>query len=410
MSSIPIEQVRPGMILAQDIRAGSGNVLLKKGVVLEEGHIRILLAREVKEIAVEESGNDLDPQEAQRLLEEARDFVLPFFHYVDNNHPAILELYRISLQRVAGRLRDGWRTPSRPPRIDSQAEHLRDLFLREQGTPEDLVRHEVELVSFPDIYFQILKVLRSPTASATHIAEVVSRDQSLTAILLKLVNSPYFGFASHIDSLPRAVALVGAKELSTLALGISAIKVFKDIPPELVDMHSFWKHSLACGIFAKLLANQVDPNEEERFFVCGLLHDIGKLLLYKKLPYAASQALVYARENKVPDVEAERIVLGFDHTDVGAALMTEWNFPEVLSQSIALHHAPTDMPTSGPSLIHVADLLTCVAEITSGSQRVVPGLVPQAWEQLALRPSDLPLLFRRFDKLMLALGSVLFGK
>lgn len=410
MSSIPIAQARPGMVLAQDVRTGSGNVLLKQGVVLEEGHIRILLARKITDITVEEPSADLDPAEAQRLMEEAQTFVLPFFHYVDNDHPAIRELRRISLQRVAGRLRDGWSIPPPPPRVDSQAEHLRDLFLREQGTPEDLVRHEVELVSFPDIYFQILKVLRSPSASASHIAEVVSRDQSLTAVLLKLVNSPYFGFSSHIDSLPRAVALVGAKELSTLALGISAIKVFKDIPPELVDMRSFWKHSLACGIFAKLLANQVDPNEEERFFVCGLLHDIGKLLLYKKLPYASAQALVYARENRVPDAEAERVVLGFDHTEVGAALMAEWNFPEMLSQSIALHHAPAEASAPGPSLIHVADLLTCVAEITTGSHRVVPGLVPEAWEQLNLRPTDLPLFFRRFHNLMQTLGSVFLGK
>ncbi len=110
--------------------------------------------------------------------------------------------------------------------------------------------------------------MESPSSSAKDIAEVVSTDVALSTKLLKLVNSPLFGLTQKVDSIERAVSYVGEEELSNLALGITAIRYFKDIPPELIDMQTFWRHSLSCGIFAKLIASNYKDMSDETFFYC----------------------------------------------------------------------------------------------------------------------------------------------
>ena len=166
-----------------------------------------------------------------------------------------------------------------------------------------------------------------------------------------------YGFPQTIDSVSRAVALVGAKELSTLALGISAINYFHDIPAELVDMKTFWRHSITCGIFAKLLAGTQTGLAPERFFIAGLLHDVGRLIMFKKLPYASTEAMLFARENSIPLVEAERSIMEFCHTDISEPLLASWKFPEGLSNMINFHHNPMEFPNPlEPAIIHIAEI------------------------------------------------------
>jgi len=407
MKTLPIDQLQPGMVLADDLLADDGRVLLAQGTELKESHISGLGRRGVVEARVEAEEPERPPtQEELALLERSQEYVHPSFEYVDPDHPAMQELYRLCVLRTAAAMQQGFSPPSRLHRADAGVEDLQDMFLKHEGAAEDVVLHEVQLVSFPEVYFQILAVLRSPTSSASDIAEVVSRDSSLAAKLLKLVNSPFYGFPSRIDSLPRAVALLGGNELSTLALGVSAISVFKDIPPELVDMRSFWTHSLSCAIFARLIAGQCDKQNQERHFVAGLLHDIGKLLLYKKLPYASAQALVYSRFNSVPEFESEKEVIGFDHTRIGLLLVEEWNFPRTLADSIALHHSPPGKDDMGPCIVHLADIMALTAGIGSGSPRVMPQLSPACWDRAGLTPEMLAGFFETHDASLQQLAGV----
>ena len=218
---------------------------------------------------------------------------------------------------------------------------------------------------------------------------MVNTDVGLSAKLLKLVNSPFFGFTTTIDSVTRAVSLVGVKELSTLALGISTINFFKDIPAELMDMAVFWKHSLRCAIFAKLLAvRQGLPSD--RFFTGGLLHDVGRLVMFKNMPYASTEAMLYARGAMVPLVEAEAEVLGFDHTEVGRLLLGQWQFPPNLTMLIAHHHDPgSAADPREAAVLQLADNLANAAEIAAGGMYVLPGMERAAWDSLALEVEDL---------------------
>ncbi|MDD3310562.1 HDOD domain-containing protein [Pseudodesulfovibrio sp.] len=373
------------MVLATDLKGPDGRLLFKSGTPLSSRHATLLARVGVEEVDVRE-----DTALTAEQLREIEDYVRDFFLYANPDFEPTIAMFHIALDQVAEAVAEGWVLPDLSRRRAVSVEHLEDIFLTGMGTPETIVKHESELASFPDIYFRIREVLADERASADAIARVVGTDVSLAAKLLKLVNSPFYGFPQEIDSVSRAVALVGHRELSTLALGISAINYFRDIPPELVDMRGFWRHSITCGVIAKILAETQTGLSSERFFTAGLLHDVGRLILFKKLPYASTEAMLFARENAIPLVEAEREIMGFCHTDISKPLLASWKFPETLSNMVNHHHDPMTFPNPlGPSVIHVADTLTNVVELAQGGMYAVPPLDEAAWEQLGLDPSIL---------------------
>ncbi|GFM37189.1 HDOD domain-containing protein [Desulfovibrio psychrotolerans] len=337
-----------------------------------------------------------DSPAAQLALSE--EYVRDFFMYADHDNPAIAEIFRLSVFRTGAALRQGWQMPTEDARLMRNTEYLRDTFTPGMVDPKTLVDSEAELVSFPDVYFRIREVLDSPTSSADDVARIVSNDVELTAKLLKLVNSPFYGLLVTVEDVAHAIALVGVTEVSNLALGISAITVFKDIPPELMDVKTFWKHSVSCGVFSKLIASRMGGLKADRFFTAGLLHDVGRLIIMKKLPYASVQTLLYARENMLPLAEAERDILGFDHAEVGGMLLAEWKFPAGLVDTVRWHHAPASAQDPlAASVVQLADNLTNAMEISCGGKYVLPGLQEGAWERLGLKSSDLVTVTALFD-------------
>ena len=384
MGTKRIDELKPGMVLASDLIAKDGRLLFKGGTELADNQLQLLKRLGVAEADVQPDLSDLTEDD----LLAVEDYVREFFLYVNPDHPAVIEMFHIALELTARAVAGGWTLPDLDERRATNVEHLDDIFVTGMGTPETIVEHETELASFPDIFFRIKEVLEDDAASADRIAKVVSTDISLSAKLLKLVNSPLYGFPQTIDSISRAVALVGGKELSTLALGISAINYFQDIPPELVDMQSFWRHSITCGIFARMLAGTQSGLSAERFFIGGLLHDVGRLILFKKLPYASTEAMLFARENCLPLVEAEMAVMELCHTDISKPLLAAWKFPESLAVMINYHHNPMEYPNPlEPAIIHVADNLTNAVEIAQGGMYVMPGLDEEAWELLGIDPA-----------------------
>ena len=395
MSMKRIEELREGMLLGADVISPGGRLLLKKGAEISEATVEMLARMGVHEVNARPAPREVPPE----VQDEAADYARVFFLHGDAENPATVELYRIAAERTALAVMDGWDLPTETERRAKNVEHLSDLLPPDVVTAEAIVRHETDLVSFPDIYFRIKDVLDDPTSSAERIARVVSTDMSLSAKLLQLVNSPFYGFSQKIDSISRAVSLVGVQELSTLALGISAVNYFRDIPPELIDMPTFWRHSISCGIVARILAETRPDLKPERFFIAGLLHDVGKLILFKKMPYAATEAMIFARENAMPLVEAERKVIGFNHTDVAVPLLDAWKFPESLSEIICAHHAPQLAEDKlGAAVVHLADNITNALEISLGGMYVLPGIEPGIWELLGQDAATfLPEAVFRFD-------------
>lgn len=398
------EYLLPGMILARKITGPDGGVALDVGQVLDENHVGML--RNLGHTAVHVRLPDSMPLQDE-LLRQAENHVRQFFIYVDPDNEAFEELFRLAVQRTSRALVGEWEIPCEDALRAKNVEHLADLFVKDVGNAAAIVRHEVGLASFPDIYFKIREVLDNPKSSANDIANVVNTDVGFSAKLLKLVNSPFFGFSSTIDSVARAVSLVGSQEISTLALGISTINYFKNIPAELMDMRTFWRHSLRCAVFAKLISDTVKQSSD-RFFTAGLLHDVGRLIIFKNMAYASVEAMLYARADMVPLVEAEQTVLDYTHADVARLLLEEWGFPPRLKDIIAHHHAPDRAgEPRDAAIIQLADIMANVADISSGGLYALPGMTRENWELLGLAPQDLTSLMHKHDTHFEEITSVL---
>ena len=156
-------------------------------------------------------------------------------------------------------------------------------------TPEDMVSGVSELVSLPEVCVRINEMLDDPGTTSKALGEVISHDPNLTARLLRMVNSAYYGIAAEVTTVSHAVTLVGLDELRSMVLATSASRAFANIPTELVDMDMFWHHSVYCGLVARVLGEVRGMRQRERLFVIGLLHDVGRLVLYHQAPAVARE-------------------------------------------------------------------------------------------------------------------------
>ncbi|MDT8387262.1 MAG: HDOD domain-containing protein [Thiogranum sp.] len=251
---------------------------------------------------------------------------------------------------------------------------------------KSLVRDSVELASLPAVVYRALELLDDVQASASGIGRVIGEDPALTARLLKIVNSAFYGFPSRIDTISRAITIIGTQELTDLILGTSTIDAFSKFPNRLINMQRFWEHSLYTGVVSRILARRMHRPGAERYFVMGLLHDIGTLVLYRKQPDLACRALQLATESTLPLELAEVEVFGFHHGTVGAELMQAWKVPATFAE-VSLHHHQPSAAERYPLetiTVHLADIITCMSHGTASDTGESAVLEPGAWELAGL--------------------------
>lgn len=257
-------------------------------------------------------------------------------------------------------------------------------------TPAELVEDISGLVTLPDVYLRINRLIENPDSSSSDIARAVSQDASFTVKLLKLANSTLYNFPSTVDSVAKAVTIIGTSQIRSLALSLSVASSFEGLPNDLVSMRNFWKHSLLCALAARELCRTARRCDADTLFTAGLLHDIGELIIFNRLPEKARDALLLVLHNQeeIPVPEAERQTIGFDHSEVGGALARQWNLPPVLQECIAFHHTPAraDQFPREVALVHIANSLAQLAEVDSLELDDAPPIDPQAWTTAGLDP------------------------
>ena len=257
----------------------------------------------------------------------------------------------------------------------------------------ELVKAAGNLVSLPDIFIRINQLVENPQSSLDDITKVVSQDPSFTVRLLRIANSPFYGFSTAIETVSRAVTLIGTSQVRNLALSTSVSRTFEGLPNELVSMDNFWKHSLYCALIARILAHRLRKTDPEALFTAGLLHDIGELVIFNRLPGPAKEVLLRVLDSgdEMPVYEAERQTMGFDHAQVGGELALQWNLPPLLQDCIAHHHdilQAQNCPVE-TAIIHIANTLALMAEVDSINLDDVPAIDPQAWKITGLEPDGL---------------------
>lgn len=408
MKNVKIGDVKPGMTLFKDVLGSNGRMLSSKGTILDEKTIRVLNIWGVVEITIisddkgdveTEVGKNVDPQD----MEFARIIADELFPNASNVPMA--ELKRLRMLDFATKPDSAPHRKSPPPP---------GSLLEPESIPssvEELVAGDSELSSFPEVYFELQKALDDPRCSTTHLADIIGRDPALAARLLRLANSPLYGFPKRITSLSRGVMLIGSQELIQLVMGVSAMSLFKGSPSGPIGITESWEHAIGCGVYAKVLASRVSGLSQERCFVAGLIHDIGRLILLRLLPSRMESAVAISLEKKSPLHVVERDLLGFDHADVARVAMTSWGLPPSLCESVGGHHAPHCLEKDPYArVIHVADIVTIAQGYGANGSPFVPEMDLNAWNLLGLPVSVLAVARSQADHLIRDIFSIFMGE
>lgn len=409
MGEINLGYIKSGMVLASDLKDANGRFLLGKGAKIEDKHIRIMKMWGITSADIEGADQEDIARETMKtidpvMLEKVQNYVNAFFSgaEADREHEMIRELKQLRVLRLVRRIEAGSESL---PRMKAGLEKI--LHVEDPGPPpketilpvEQLVEKTVQLSSFPDVYHRIVRMLNDSKSSATKLAAVVSSDPGLSATLLKLVNSAFYGLPSRVSSITRAIALIGGKELSTLALGISVIRFFKDIPPHLINMKNFWLHAVASGVFARIMAHRKVEFSEEEFFIGGLLHDIGRLVLFSAFPATAAYTIEASQFKRLPLARVEQEIMGYNHAKVAGALLEKWNFPKNLREMIKYHHQPLTAPQPvPPAIIYIADLIATALQFGYSGNVYVPPFTGKIWDSIELPTSVLEPSLKQADR------------
>lgn len=250
----------------------------------------------------------------------------------------------------------------------SRAFALRDLAGSEQV--KTLVARINKLPTLPTSYQRLVEVLRSPNSSIEDVAEIISTDPAMTARLLKLVNSAYFGLQKPVSDVARAGALLGLDRIMALVLGQG---IFSDCDAPKVDgfsMEALWQHSVATAAAAHRIATmeKFDRDVVAAAFLAGMLHDIGKLVLAMGLPEQYARVLKQVAGGRPGELQQmEMLELHASHTDVGAYLVGLWGLPNTIAEAIAYHEDPSQSRASAfglPGIVHAADRLVHRPDLT----------------------------------------------
>jgi HD-like signal output (HDOD) protein len=244
------------------------------------------------------------------------------------------------------------------------------------------------LPTLPVALQEARRLADNPKTTVAQLAEVIGRDQVLSGKVLKIVNSPTYGFPGRIASIQNALTLLGFNVVKSL---IISTVVFENMS---TGMMALWRHSVGCSIASSELGRLLKMGNADEFFIAGLLHDIGKVITAVQLPEARKEIEHLVRAEDITCRAAEERVLGMAHTRVGSWLAEHWNLPVSLRYALAYHHCPAsahDYITIA-SIVHIGDFLTRLFEFGNSGDDHAPMLDPHAFKHLGLNQRKLGIM------------------
>jgi HD-like signal output (HDOD) protein len=216
----------------------------------------------------------------------------------------------------------------------------------------------IQLPALPTIAMEVVELVDNPKTSASSLGKVISTDQALTAKVLKIANSPFYGFPKKISTIDFAIIVLGFDALKEIIISLSLVSSLQRKSDAYLDARSFWDHSISTGVVARRLARDLGYRVSGEVFVGGLLHDMGISILHRYFNNEFRRIMDIARETDLTFLEAEESVLGVTHAEVGGWLAARWNLPDHLIEALSFHHVPGNA-TLNPDLvaiIHCADV------------------------------------------------------
>jgi HD-like signal output (HDOD) protein len=263
-------------------------------------------------------------------------------------------------------------------------------------TSQILVEEVQHLFSLPDVALRLNDLVGNPDTTNKQIVEVLQLDVGLAATVLRLANSAWYGLPSKVDTLSRAITLIGHGALRDLVLAAAFIQRFQGIPGEFVNMKTFWDNSVACGVVARNLSRRCRLHESEQMFLAGLLHKIGRLVFFESRPNLYREVLAQATDtSEAGIIAAERQVFGFSHAELGGELLKRWHLPPILQNVVANQlnsERYTDYPRERAILQVAADMahfLSPDIKLGPGEVNYTPVFDDVVWMDLGITPEGL---------------------
>lgn len=269
---------------------------------------------------------------------------------------------------------------------------------------ESIIDNIVTLPTIPTVLAELNGAIANPNSSAVDIANIISRDPPTATKALRLANSAYYGLRNKVTTVNHAITMLGFNIVRNLVLTATVFDMSnRSLSTGLFDKESFWQHSLAVGVVSRIVAREAFPQaarKGDEFFVCGLLHDLGKIILDQHLNSKFEKALQVSRERKIPLVEAEKEVIKCTHAEVGSLLAKRWNLSAEITYALAFHHDPLKAPEEQfrySLTVHLADVIARAMDIGSDAG-ANPPLNRTAWEALGLSKRKLPAIIAEANK------------
>lgn len=383
-----IEQVLPGETLAADLKDSAGRLLFPRGAKLTETVIDVLARRGVTAVEVEDHRGPLSAALLKLAAERAR----KFYAGRDVSLPPGPVLLGLRTEAEALRMERGLppllrdcRGPAGP--VPSPGDL--PVFCLDGFEPPQLsaVAQELNLA------------LGGPDPSSARVVEIIGRSPGLTARLLRLVNTPVYGFQRKVETISRAVSIVGLREVGMLASGLLVVDQFGVIPKSVIEMRTFLEHSLGCALACKELAEATGLAQGEQAFVAGLLHDVGRLYFFTSFPERSRFCIDSALKHQRPLLTEEALFFGVDHATMGRRLLDGWGMPEGLGRVVGAHHEPGQapgLPLAG--IVHMADILTHAAGLGCSGECGPPEARPEVTDLVPIPPEQMIDLATRIEE------------
>jgi putative nucleotidyltransferase with HDIG domain len=267
------------------------------------------------------------------------------------------------------------------------------------------IEHMGALPTIPTVVRKVLEMCENPKMSLAEIATIIAQDPVLAAKILKVVNSPIYGFPGRISSLTQALLLLGLNVARGLLLGVSVLEIMQR------SIVGLWEHSVGCAIVARIIARRKGLKDPEEVSVAGLLHDIGKVFLSLKFPDLYGHVIAEADARAIFIGEAEKESFGVTHAEVEAWVGRKWNFPRSLVEQMAYHHRPalSKHYSLQTAIIHFSDILIRARGFGFGGDKLVPSVNDTAWRLLDLSDSDIREILIEMEDILEQTGDLLLA-
>ena len=240
------------------------------------------------------------------------------------------------------------------------------------------------------MYYQLQRLLDSDQASSATIAYCLRNDPALSAHVLRIANSSLYNLSSKVDTISRAVTVIGHNAVHNLVLASSAVGIFNKRKMPYFNIREYWEHSLRSAILAQKLAEQCHVLHSESYFISGLLHDIGTMVIALRLPELARTLYMRFPDETTPKSKIEFETLGFTHADVGGELLTSWSLPVHLVEAVRYHEQPEYAPES-PLSAAIIQIACAYSQCDDHHNEKIEHMIDAfSWRISGLNPDKMP--------------------